>query len=302
VAANKIRAGLAPTADLDGDGRADIAFLGRRGGDNSASYSVIYRSTPQGYVLADYHELSVGVGPALPRVALPIPKAAPIIEDGRDEPLVNGNSLSVRRLRRWNGTRFVTMLTYCKNHLLFEQGKPAHTAGQRVVGVDVDKNGTTEVVIRGFDRPRVFRVAPDGQALTEDAGLTESYRQTLPNHQQALALQKQAADLAKNSAQLPQAVKLLNRARLMAPYEVNIALDLADGVLRMNRGAQVIALLERTRGLDPKRAEPDCLLGRAYEQMGDRAKEQAALESCLKLNPPPAFQQSAAQRMKELGK
>jgi predicted Zn-dependent protease len=97
-------------------------------------------------------------------------------------------------------------------------------------------------------------------------------------------------------------VGILNRARLLAPYEVSIALDLAEAVVRMHHGAEAIPLLERTRVLDPKRAEPDCLLGRAYEQTGDLVKEQAALDACLKLGPPPTFQTLAAQRLKDIRK
>lgn len=302
VAASKLRPGLKATADLDGDGRADIAFLGRRDGEKSASYSVIYRWTPPGFMLVDYHEIPYTVGPAVARVILPIAGGAPIIEDGRDEPLVNGRSLSTRRLRRWNGTSFVTLLTYCKNHLVLEQNNHAHAAGQRVIGVDVDNNGSKEVIIRGFDQPRVFRLAQDGQALNEDASLTATYRKSLPEHKRALALQAQAVRLAERSEQLPRAANLLNRARLLAPYEVSISLDLAEAVVRMHHGAEAIPLLERTRVLDPKRAEPDCLLGRAYEQTGDLVKEQAALDACLKLGPPPTFQQLASQRLKDIRK
>lgn len=300
VAANKIRPGIKPTADLDGDGRADIVLLGRRGGDSGASYSVIYRSTPQGFVLADYHEISYAIGPALPRSVLPIAAGAPIIEDGLDEPLVKGSSTSWRRLRRWNGARFVTLLTYCKNRLFIEAGQKSRAVGQRVIGIDVDKDGTKEVIIQGHDRPRVFRLSKEGQALVEDVSLTDSYRQSLPAQKQALALRAQAASMLSKSTQLPAAVSLLNRARRLAPHELDIALDLADGVLRMRHGAEAIPLLEQAKALDSKRAEPDCLVGRAYEQSGDAGKEQAALESCLKLNPPPAFKQAAELRLVEL--
>lgn len=300
VAANKLPAGSKVGADLDGDGRADAALINRRGGDPGASYSAIYRGTPKGFVLSDYHEISYAIGPALPRVVVPMKGAAPIIEDGSDEPLVKGRSLSERRLRRWNGERFVTLLRYCKNRQLIEQGRPPVVAGQRVIGIDLNNDGIKELVLQGQGRPRVFLLAKDGTSIAEDADLTQSYRQNTPAQKQAVLLRDKAKTLMNKATQLPRAVTMLNRARLMAPYDIDIALALADGVLRMKHASEAIPLLEQTQQLDAKRAEPHCVLARAYEQTGEREKEKITLQSCLGHSPSTEYKTAAEQRMQVL--
>ena len=300
VATSKLPAGSKVVADLDGDGRADATLIKRREGDPGASYSAIYRSTPQGFVLSDYHEISYAIGPVLPRVVVPMNGAAPIIEDGSDEPLVKGRSLSERRLRRWNGERFATMLRYCKNRQVIEAGHPPVVAGQRVMGIDLNNDGIKELVLLGQGRPRVFQLAKDGTSVAEDAELTQTYRKNTPAQKQAVLLRDKAKILMGKATQLPRAVTMLNRARLMAPYDIDTALALADGVLRMKHASEAIVLLEQMQQLDSQRAEPHCLLARAYEQTGEREKEKITLQSCLGHSPSAELKTHAEQRLQIL--
>lgn len=298
--AQQLPAGAQVVADLDGDSRADAVLVKRRGGRPGASYSAIYRATPQGFVLADYHEISFAIGPARPRVVVPMDGAAPVIEDGLDEPLRQGRSLSERRLRRWSGSRFVTLLRYCKNRQEIVPGAPARIAGQSILGIDLDNDGVKEIVIQGHQPPRVFRLTSDGVALREDPLLTRTYRKGLPTQRQAELLRDRALSLMGKGSQLPRAVSMLNRARLLAPQDVDIALALADGVLRMRHESEAIPLLQQTRELDNQRGETTCWLARAYQQTGEREKEKIALDACLSSNAPAAFKSSAEERLRQL--
>lgn len=298
--AGKLPGGAQVGADLDGDGRADAVLIKRRSGLPGASYSAIYRSTPQGFVLADYHEMSYAIGPVLPRVVVSLGAGAPVIEDGFDEPLTKGRSLSERRLRRWSGSRFATLLRYCKNRQVIAPGAPARLAGQSVLGIDVDRDGTKEVVVQGYGPPRVFRLSNSDGSISEDKALTLSYRQSLPSHKNAAELRDRAMALMSKGSQLPRAVTMLNRARLLAPQDTGIALALADAVLRMRHAAEAITLLEETKSLDDPRNETDCLMARAYEQTGEREKEKIALQSCISRNPATTLQSQAEERLRIL--
>ncbi|MBL9008787.1 MAG: tetratricopeptide repeat protein [Myxococcales bacterium] len=296
----KLPAGAQVGADLDGDGRADAMLIKRRSGRPGASYSAIYRSTPQGFVLADYHEMSYAIDPVLPRVVVSLGTGAPIIEDGFDEPLTRGRSLSERRLRRWNGSRFATLLRYCKNRQVLAPGTPARVAGQSVIGIDVDRDGIKEVVVQGYGPPRVFRLGSTDGSISEDKDLTLRYRQSLPAHKKAADLRERAMTMMSKASQLPRAVTLLNRARQLAPQDTGIALALADAVLRMRHGAEAISLLEETKSIDDRSNETDCLMARAYEQTGEREKEKIALQSCISRNPATPLQSQAEGRLRIL--
>ncbi|HNO70025.1 MAG TPA: hypothetical protein PKI49_16030, partial [Pseudomonadota bacterium] len=168
------------TDDLDGDGQRDLVMGGRINVNAKDVFAAIYRGTESGYVLSDYRIIPPRAEPTFASVLLTENGRPPLLRDGHDLVESNGRSLSIARLRRFDGQRFRTLLTFCAH-----RSEPAASAPggvrqglNRVDFIDVDKDGNKEVVIQGLLAPVVFRFADTGLLLIEDRALTQTYRET----------------------------------------------------------------------------------------------------------------------------
>jgi hypothetical protein len=299
--------GADPADDLDGDGQPDITLAGRRG---DAAYGVVYlyryRSGPAGYVLSDFHVVDGRSDPQVAVLALEVPGQAPIVRDGYDLPETGGHSLSVARLRRWDGERFRTLLSFCAHRVapLAEGGQ--REGHNRVEFVDVDKDGAQEVVLSGLLRPLVFRFAEGGLALREDPALTERYREQSPQERQARALRAEAARLY-GQGEWRRAAAQWGRANDLSPHHVPTKLLLAGALLRLQQAPQAVAVLRQALALTQgaEQAPVHCLLADAYRKQDDEDEERKALQACLSSSAaggalPQAQRAAAEARLKEL--
>lgn len=311
VAAGRIgQGGAEPGEDLDGDGQPDITLAGRRG---DAAYGVVYlyryRSGPAGYVLSDFHVVDGRADPQVAAVALEVPGQAPVVRDGYDLPETGGHSLSVARLRRWDGGRFRTLLSFCAHRVspLAEGGQ--REGHNRVEFVDVDKDGEREVVLSGLLRPLVFRFAEGGLALREDPALTERYREQSPQERQARALRAEAARLY-GQGEWRRAAAQWGRANDISPHHVPTKLLLAGALLRLQQAPQAVAVLGQALALTQgaEQAPVHCLLADAQRKLDNEDEERKALQACLSASAastaggalPQARRAAAEARLKEL--
>lgn len=294
--------GAEPQEDLDGDGRPDITLAGRRQGPKPAAYGVIYRATDAGYVLADYHPVEVRADPAVATVTRALKGGPPLLRDGYDLPLAEGTTLSIARLRRWDGHRFRTLLSFCAHRIAAPPGAPQPRAAQnRVDFVDVNQDGTPEVVLSGYLRARVYRFSPDGLELLPDPVLTQRYRDNSPEEKRARALMAEASSLYSRG-EWRRAAAALERAHGIAPYNTDVSLQLAHTLVRLDDAERAVQLLKEAQAIAPERTALLCALAEAHRRAGDDDEERAALDACLDRDPgpPPEQRRSLEARRKKL--
>ncbi len=300
VPASRIgRSGSEPGEDLDGDGKPDITLAGRRDGPRAAAYAVIYRAVEGGYVLSDYSPVDVRADPAVATVTHALPGGPPLLRDGHDLPLSEGRTHSVARLRRWDGSRFRTLISFCAHRTAPLPGGGTREGHNRVEFPDVDRDGTPEVVIGGLVRPVVFRLSEGGLALHEDAALTDRYRQNSPEEQKARTLRAEATKLYAQG-QWRRAASVLERAHDIARYNVDVTLQLATTLLRLDEARRAVQLLKDAQALQPELAALYCAMGEALRKLDDDDGEEKALQECLSRGPEPAARRAAEARLQEI--
>ncbi len=299
VAAEQIGpAGAEAQEDLDGDGRPDVVLAGRRGGPRPVAYGVIYLARQGGFVLSDYHPVEADAEPTMATVVLPALAGPPLLRDGHDVPLADGNTLSVARLRRWDGAHFRTLLTFCAHRIATLPDGTLRDGQNRVEFVDVDRDGTKEVVLRGHLRPLVFRFSGDGLSLHEDPALTRRYRDESPEERKAKALREQAARLA-SQGEWRRAASALEQALSISPYNEAALLQLVPVLLRLDQSSRALLAVQRARMLEPERASTYCALAQVYRAANDD-EEEPALRACLERSPTPALQKAAEDRLRAI--
>lgn len=301
VSADQIsRGGGEMTEDLDGDGQPDLILAGHRDVPKPESYAVIYRSTDAGFVLADYRVVPPRAEATLASVVLAAPGSAPLLRDGNDLVEANGRTLSTARLRRFDGQRFRTLLTFCAHRAEPPVGGAAPREGHnRVEIVDVDKDGTKEVLIQGLIRPSVYRFTEGGLGLSFDPALTQQYRDSSPEAQRIKTLRAESARLVA-AGQHRRAAETLQRAQSAAPHDVDLSLELAEILLKTNQAERVVDLLGRARNQAPERAAIHCVLAQAHRAIGSVPAETAALRACLGRDPDESLRRPAEARLREL--
>lgn len=286
--------------DLDGDGRPDLTLAGRRDVPKPEIYAAIYRSVDDGYVLVDYHPVPLRSEPTIASVLLAAPGSAPLLRDGYDSLEAGGKTLSIARLRRWDGQRFRTLLTFCA-HRAEAAGGTLREGHNRVEILDVDKDGQKDVVIHGLIQPVVFKFADGGLSLSEDATLSQLYRDSSPEIRRARELRLEAARLVE-SGQVRRAAETLQRAHASMPYDVSLTAELCALLIRTGQADQAVDLLSRARYQAPERAGIYCALAKAHRAQGMSAvtAERSALRACLAKNPDDAQRAEAEARLREL--
>lgn len=288
--------------DLDGDGRPDLTLAGRRDAPKPEIYAAIYRSLEAGYVLADYHAVPLRSEPTVASVLLAAPGSPPLLRDGYDILEPGGKTLSIARLRRFDGQRFRTLLTFCAH-----RAEPTTGAGReghnRVEILDIDKDGQKDVVVYGLIQPLAFRFDSGGLALVEDATLSQIYRDSSSEIRRARELRLEASRLTAPS-QLRRAAETLQRAHASMPYDVSLKLDLGELLIKTGQAEQAAELLGRARFQAPEKAVVHCTLARAYRAQGTApgaaASERTALRACLAKNPDDTLRSEAEARLREL--
>lgn len=290
--------------DLDGDGAPDAVLAGRKEhGKDLFAYGIIYLQRPsraggppEPLVMADFQRLPLHAEPSLASVALVLPRGTPLVRDGYDLPLLDGRTLSVARLRRFDGERFRTLLTFCAHRLDREGDKPRE-AHNRIAFSDVDRDGTPEVVISGAVRPTVYRLE-GATRLREDAALTQRYRDDSPEEKKAKVLQTEANRLL-SQGERRRAAAALKGALILAPHNGDLALQLIRVLLRSDDPEEALRAARVAVRLLPERAEAYCLLAEAL-RAADDDEEEGALQACLARSPAPPLRASAAQRLHAL--
>lgn len=298
VPANKIgAAGVDTNEDLDGDGQPDAVLAGVRIGAGAYAYGVIYRFTPLGLVLSDFQRVELPADPAVAAVAQAMPRGAPILRDGHDLPLRDGRTLSIARLRRFDGQQFRTLLTVCAHRQEPAQGeRPAREAHNRITFPDVDRDGTPEVVVGGALRPVVFRVA--GAALREDPALTQRYREDAPEEKKARALRTEA-ERYYQQGEWRRAAAALRQARDLSPHNGELRERLAVVLQRVGDPAEVLVQLREAVALAPERTSALCALAEAL-QKADDDDELAVLRRCVQGGPEASRRAAFEARLKAL--
>lgn len=304
VTADQINGGAGDVGeDLDGDGRPDLTLAGRHDVAKPEIYAAIYRSLEAGYVLADYHAVPLRSEPTVASVLLAAPGSAPLLRDGHDILEPGGKTLSIARLRRFDGQRFRTLLTFCAHRAEPITGGAGtlREGHNRVEILDVDKDGQKDVVIHGLIQPVAFKFADGGLSLVEDATLSQLYRDSSPEIRRAKELRAEASRLVEQS-QLRRAAETLQRARASMPYDVGLTQDLCDLLIRTGQADQAVELLGRARFQAPDKAVVHCALARAYRAQGSVAivAERTALRTCLAKNPDDSLRTEAEARLREL--
>jgi hypothetical protein len=302
VSADQISHGAGEsTEDLDGDGQADLTLAGRRDVPKTEIYAAIYRATDAGHVLVDYHAVPPRAEPTMASVVLAAPGSPPLLRDGYDMVESASRTVSIARLRRFDGQRFRTLLTFCAHRAEPAPGAPlgVREGHNRVEIVDIDKDGQKEVVIHGLIRPTVYRFAESGLGLIEDPNLGQIYRDTSPEGQRVKALRAEATRLLE-SGQVRRAAETLLRAQSATTYDIVLTLDLCGLLLRSGQAEKAIELLSRARYQAPDQASIYCALGRAYRALGDAAGERTSLHICLEKSPDDALRSEAESRLRQL--
>jgi hypothetical protein len=300
VSVDQIRGGAGePSEDLDGDGQPDLIVGGRRDVPKPETYAVIYRFTEPGYVLVDYRAMPPRAEPTFATVVLASPGSAPLIRDGYDQLESGGRTLSIARLRRFDGQRFRTLLTFCAHRVEPIPGGSPREGLNRVEFVDVDKDGSKEVVVQGLIKPTVFRQSENGLALTEDPALSQLYLDSSPEAQRAKTLRAEAArHLAAGQAR--RAADTLQRAYALASYDLDLGGELVSALLRSEQPARAVEILTRLKHQAPERAALTCQLATAQRALHDAGAEQAALKICVESEPDETLRAAALARLREL--
>ena len=284
--------------DLDGDGTPDLTIAGRREGPRAEVYAVIYRSSDAGFVLADYQVVPPRAEPTMATVILAAPGSAPLLRDGYDIVESGGRTQSIARLRRFDGQRFRTLLSFCAHRAEPTAGR-LREGHNRVEIVDIDKDGQKDVVIHGLIAPVAFRFAEGGLSLNQDPALSQLYRDSSPAIQRVKTLRAEAAKQIA-SGQVRRAAEILARAQSAQPYDVDLILDLAALQIRTAQEDKALAVLSRARFQDPDRAAIYCAQARAHRALREPASERLALRACLDRHPDDELRSEAEGRLRVL--
>lgn len=299
VSADQISRGSGEVGeDLDGDGSADLTLAGRREVPRPEVYAAIYRSTEPGFVLADYQAVPPRAEPTMASVILAAPGSAPLLRDGYDMVESNGRTHSIARLRRFDGQRFRTLLSFCAHRIEPTAGR-LREGHNRVEIVDIDKDGQKDVVIHGLIAPVAFRFAEGGLTLNQDAALSQLYRENSPEMQRVKTLRAEAAKLIAGG-QLRRAAEVLARAQAALPHDVDLTLDLASLQIRTAQEDKALQLLQRARFQEPERAAIYCAQARAHRALREPASERNALRACLDHHPDDELRSEAEGRLRAL--
>lgn len=284
-----------PQEDLDGDGRPDLTLAGRTGG-KPGSFGAVYLDRPGGFVLVDYHAVAAPADPQVAQVALAVPHLPPLVRDGHDVPLQGGRTLSLARLRRFDGGRFRTLLSFCAHRTEPLPQGGAREGHNRVDFVDVDGDGDKEIVLSGLLRPVVYRLR--ALSLTEDPALTERFRRDSPAERKARALRAEAQELNRRG-EWRRAAAALGKAYDMVPYQADLAALYGEALLKIGQPEQALPVLQKAERAAPEQAAPVCALAQVYQALDDD-DEEGAWERCLQRDPPVAARRQATARLAEL--
>ena len=284
--------------DLDGDGTPDLTLAGRREVPKPEVYAAIYRSTEPGFVLADYQAVPPRAEPTMATVVLAGPGSAPLLRDGYDIVEAGGRTHSIARLRRFDGQRFRTLLSFCAHRAEPSAGR-LREGHNRVEITDIDKDGQKDIVIHGLIAPVAFRFGEGGLSLVQDATLSQLYRDNSPEVQRVKTLRAEAAKLIA-SGQLRRATEVLSRAQSAQPYDVDLILDLTALQIRTAQEDKALTLLARARFQDPDRAAIYCAQARAHRALREPASERNALRACLDHHPDDDLRSEAESRLRTL--
>lgn len=283
--------------DLDGDGRPDLTVGGRLDATRPEPFAAIYRSTDGGFVLSDLRSLPPHTEPSFASVVLAQPGSAPLIRDGHDAIETGGRTLTVARLRRFDGQRFRTLLSFCAHRV--EPGSPTREGHNRADLIDVDKDGTKEVVVQGLLRPVVYRFTEGGLGLVEDAGLTQRVRDGSPEVLRSKALRAEAAKLAEGN-QLRRSAETLMRAFLLTPHDLELGLELVAALLPAGQPERALEIAQRLSFMAPERVAVRCVAAPVHRALGDAASELQALRTCAADEADESLRTAAAARLREL--
>lgn len=299
VSADQISRGAGEVGeDLDGDGNPDLTLAGRREVPKPEVYAAIYRGTDAGYVLTDYQVAPPRGEPTLVTVILAAPGSAPLLRDGFDVVESGGRTHSTARLRRFDGQRFRTLLSFCA-HRADQVGGRLREGHNRVEIVDVDKDGEKDVVVHGLIAPAVYRFVSGGLSLLPDPALAQLYRENSPEMGRVKTLRAEAAKQIA-AGQLRRAAELLTRAHAAMPYDVDLMLDLAGLQIRTGLESRSLDLLSRAQFQAPDRAAVYCAQARAHRALREAASERIALRACLDRSPDDELRSEAEARLRVL--
>ncbi|HMU39406.1 MAG TPA: hypothetical protein PKE31_10365 [Pseudomonadota bacterium] len=289
------------TDDLDGDGVRDVVVGGRVTVSSKEVFAAIYRGGENGYVLSDYRVIPPRAEPTFANVLLVENGQPPVLRDGHDVVEPNGKSLSVARLRRFDGQQFRTLLSFCAH-----RSEPSSVAPggvrqglNRVDFVDVDRDGKKEVVIQGVLAPVVFRFANGGLMLLEDRSLTQTFVETSRESNRAKTLRAEAESLL-SEGDMRRAADVYQRAFLSTPYDIDLGLAAAEAHIRAGHPERSLDIATRLRMLAPERASVFCMLATVYKTMERRADEQAALKHCAERETDEFRRKQAQNRLREM--
>jgi len=289
------------TDDLDGDGQRDLVIGGRLTVTAKEVFAAIYRGTESGYVLADHRVVPPRAEPTFASVLLSEGGKAPILRDGHDLVEGNGRSQSVARLRRFDGQRFRSLMTFCAHRSEPMPGAPGGVRqGQnRVDFIDVDKDGNKEAVIQGLVAPQVFRFSENGLALMEDRTLTQKFRETSREAVRAKALRAEAEHLI-DEGEVRRAAELYQRAFLSAPYDIDLGLAAAEAQVRGGQPDRGLEMVTRLRYQDPERPSIACTMGAVLRALRNVTAEVPFVRLCAEKELDEARRRQAQNRLREL--
>lgn len=289
------------TDDLDGDGLRDLVVGGRVSVQSKEVFAAIYRGSDSGYMLADFRVVPARAEPTFASVLLTESGKPPVLRDGHDLVESNGRSYSVARLRRFDGQRFRTLLTFCAHRSEPSSGLPGGVRQglNRVDFIDVDKDGSKEVVIQGLLAPTVFRFNDGGLLLMEDRGLTRTFRESGPESVRARALRDEAEKLI-DAGEVRRAAEVYQRAFLSMPYDLELGQAAADAQVRGGLSERALEMLTRLRFQDPERGSIACTLAATYRSMRNPVGELPALRACVEKETDEARRRPAMNRLRDL--
>lgn len=289
------------TDDLDGDGQRDMVVGGRINVNSKEVFAAIYRGTENGLVLSDYRVVPARAEPTFASVLLVENGRAPLLRDGHDLVESNGRSLSIARLRRFDGQRFRTLLTFCAHRSEPFAGAPGGVRQglNRVDFIDVDKNGSKEIVIQGLLAPVVLRIADTGLLVTEDRALTQTYRETSHEAMRARSLRAEAEKLT-DDGEVRRAAEVFQRAFLSAPYDIELGLAATEAQVRAGQPDRGLEMVTRLRYQAPEKGSIYCALGAVQKALRNTAAEHAALKHCADKESDEVRRRQAQNRLREL--
>lgn len=289
------------TDDLDGDGLRDLVVGGRLSVQSKDVFAAVYRGSEGGFLLTDFRVVPPRAEPTFASVLLTENGKPPVLRDGHDLVESNGRSYSVARLRRFDGQRFRTLLTFCAHRSEPSTGLPGGVRQglNRVDFIDVDKDGSKEVVIQGLLAPTVFRFADGGLMLMEDRSLTRTFRELGPEAVRAKMLRDEAEKLL-DAGEVRRAAELYQRAYLSMPYDIELGLAAAEAQVRGGLTERALEMLTRLRFQDPERGSTACTLAATYRAMKNPVGELPALRACVEKETDEARRRPAMNRLREL--